>query len=278
MNELKINGNAIADKILSVVKSKIDIGIQKGLSQPVLSVIETTADDARDSSFFKQIQKAANKAGIILLRIPVTKKNRYPGDGVLFLNSAKLDIREETQKLRYRQDVDCASMYAQYIFHSSKTTARWPNVARAVHSIMRNEECTPGSHVVVIGRSTVATAISKALIISDYTVTTCHTVTPKDILIKECQNADVIVSTANEPHIITPDMVTPDTLCINVSTIIQDGKFLSSFDPEVEKLCRHTGATNGVGPVTAACLMLYTFISYAGSNHIHVNSLQSFKE
>lgn len=278
MNDLKIDGSAIADKILSTVKSKVDACIQKGMQSPILTVVETTSDDARDNSFFKQIRKAADRAGIRLVRIPITPKEQYPGDGVLFLNSAKLDINDETKKLQYRQDVDCASMFAQYIFHNSKTTAIWPVVARAVHSIMRNEERTPGSHVVIIGRSTTASAIARALIISNYTVTMCHTSTPKDILSRECQNADVIVSTANTPHIITSDMVTPQALCINVSTIIQNGKFLSSFDPEVEKICRHTGATNGVGPVTAACLMLYTFISYAEANHIHSNSLQSFKE
>ncbi len=69
------------------------------------------------------------------------------------------------------------------------------------------------------------------------------------------KNADVIISGAGVPHLITSSMIKDDVVLIDAGTSEQSGKLVGDIDPACgDKASLMTPVPGGVGPVTVACL------------------------
>ena len=114
-----------------------------------------------------------------------------------------------------------------------------------------------GAEVVVIGRgTTVGRPIG--LILSrrseNATVTLCHTGT-RD-LAGHVRRADVVVSAAGVPHLITPDMVKPGAAVLDVGVSHVDGRLTGDVHPDVAEVAGFLSPNpGGVGPMTRAMLL-----------------------
>lgn len=122
-----------------------------------------------------------------------------------------------------------------------------------------------GSRTVVIGRSNiVGLPVSKLLLDENATVTMAHSRT-KD-LAAVTREADILVVAIGRPKFVTPDMVKPGCVVIDVGV---------NRDPETGKLCGDvdlpgcepivgmiTKVPGGVGPMTIACLMENTIEAF----------------
>jgi methylenetetrahydrofolate dehydrogenase (NADP+)/methenyltetrahydrofolate cyclohydrolase len=120
----------------------------------------------------------------------------------------------------------------------------------------------PGMHVVVIGRGTTVGRPLGLLLtrkVENATVTLCHTGT-RD-LAKHTAMADVVVAAAGKPGLLTPDMVRPGAVVVDVgiSRVAADGgkaRLLGDVAPEVADVAGYLAPVpGGVGPMTRAMLL-----------------------
>jgi len=114
-----------------------------------------------------------------------------------------------------------------------------------------------GAEVVVVGRG-VTVGRPLALLLSrrgiDATVTQCHSAT-RD-LAGHTRAADVVVMAIGKPHLLTPDMVKPGAVVVDVGVTRVDGKPVGDVDPGVWDVAGYvTPNPGGVGPMTRAMLL-----------------------
>lgn len=113
-----------------------------------------------------------------------------------------------------------------------------------------------GQRAVVVGRSNiVGKPLSILLQQKHATVTMCHSRT-KDLK-WELKNADIVAAAVGRPEMITADMLSENTVVIDVGTNFVDGKLLGDvdFNSAVEKVKSITPVPGGVGTVTNQVLM-----------------------
>lgn len=114
-----------------------------------------------------------------------------------------------------------------------------------------------GAHAVLIGRGlTVGRPLG--LLLSrrseNATVTLCHTCT-RD-LATFTRQADILVSAAGSPNLITPDMVKPGAAVLDVGVSRVDGKVAGDVHPDVAEVAGWISPNpGGAGPMTRAMLL-----------------------
>ena len=128
---------------------------------------------------------------------------------------------------------------------------------------------TSGKKCVVLGRSNIVGKPMAQLMMQknygDATVTVCHS--HSKTLVKECQEADIIIAAIGRPNFVTADMVKDGAVIIDVGTTrVPDATRKSGFRlngdvnfEEVAPKCSYiTPVPGGVGPMTICSLMKNT--------------------
>ena len=133
-----------------------------------------------------------------------------------------------------------------------------PSTAAAVMELLeRTQSLLEGRHVVVLGRSNVVgKPLSLLLLQKHATVTMCHSLTAN--LAKLARQADVLVTAAGRPGMVTAEMVKPGATVIDVGiNILPDGNMVGDVDftPVREVAGAITPVPGGVGPLTNAMLL-----------------------
>lgn len=132
---------------------------------------------------------------------------------------------------------------------------------------------TRGKKCVVLGRSNIVGKPMAMLMMQknypgDATVTVCHS-RSKD-LVKECQEADIIIAAMGQPNFVRADMVKEGAVIIDVGTTrVPDATRKSGFKltgdvkfDEVSPKCSYiTPVPGGVGPMTIVSLMKNTLLA-----------------
>jgi methylenetetrahydrofolate dehydrogenase (NADP+) / methenyltetrahydrofolate cyclohydrolase len=114
-----------------------------------------------------------------------------------------------------------------------------------------------GAHAVIIGRG-ITVGRPLGLLLSrrseNATVTLCHTGT-RD-LATFTRQADILVSAAGSPNLITPDVVKPGVAVLDVGVSRVDGKVAGDVHPDVAEVAGWISPNpGGVGPMTRAMLL-----------------------
>jgi methylenetetrahydrofolate dehydrogenase (NADP+)/methenyltetrahydrofolate cyclohydrolase len=114
-----------------------------------------------------------------------------------------------------------------------------------------------GAHAVIIGRG-ITVGRPLGLLFSrrseNATVTLCHTGT-RD-LPTFTRQADILVSAAGSPNLITPDMVKPGAAVLDVGISRVDGKVAGEVHPDVVEVAGWISPNpGGAGPMTRAMLL-----------------------
>ena len=114
-----------------------------------------------------------------------------------------------------------------------------------------------GAHAVIIGRG-ITVGRPLGLLLSrrseNATVTLCHTGT-RDLPALTRQ-ADILVSAAGSPNLITPDMVKPGAAVLDVGISRVDGKVAGDVHPDVARVAGWISPNpGGAGPMTRAMLL-----------------------
>jgi methylenetetrahydrofolate dehydrogenase (NADP+)/methenyltetrahydrofolate cyclohydrolase len=115
-----------------------------------------------------------------------------------------------------------------------------------------------GARAVVIGRSDiVGKPMAHLLMQANATVTICHSHT-KD-LARHTLDADVLVAAVGVPAMVSPDMVKPGGVVIDVGINRTDGGLVGDVDPgAAERAAYLTPVPGGVGPMTIAMVLQNT--------------------
>ena len=140
-----------------------------------------------------------------------------------------------------------------------------PCTPHAVQELLYHSGHTiEGKSVCIINRSDVVGKPLSALLVQDdgtksnATVKVCHDRTPPDVLSKECQNSDIIVVAVGKKDFLTPGMVGPDSVVVDVGINRVEGsrKIHGDCHPDVYDACQaYSPVPGGVGPFTVTMLL-----------------------
>jgi methylenetetrahydrofolate dehydrogenase (NADP+) / methenyltetrahydrofolate cyclohydrolase len=270
-----LDGKAVARQIFEEVSQAVAARIAAGGSRPKLATV-LVGDDPASAQYVALKQKNAKQAGID------SEDHRLPGgttteellnlvDGlnadesvsaILIQQPAprQIDMTRVVLALDPVKDVD-----GFHPLNAGLVALGFPGGV---------EPCTPagiielldragiqieGANAVVIGRSNLVGKPTAVLLLRrNATVTICHSRT-KD-LASHTRNADILVSAAGRPNLITVDMVKSGAAVVDVSTNWADGRQVGDFGPGIEEVAGWlTPNPGGVGPMTRAMLIKNTF-------------------
>ena len=194
-----------------------------------------------------------------LLGVIDTLNRREDIDGILLLLPlpGHLDEKAALLAIRPDKDVDCVNPanLGQLLLGGGGLR---PCTPAGVMRLLEAYHIDPaGKRCVVVGRSHVVGKPQALLLLEkNGTVTICHSRTPD--LAAECRRADILVSAAGRPGLITGDMVKEGAVVIDVAMNRNaQGKLCGDVDYEAaaEKAAWITPVPGGTGPVTRAVLM-----------------------
>ncbi|KAI5692641.1 hypothetical protein M8J75_002395 [Diaphorina citri] len=299
-----IDGKFIANTILEELKDEVKAWVALGHRVPTLTAI-LVGNDSASSTYVNNKMKSAAKVGI---KSNTIKMNE---------SVTEMELLECINALNNDENVDAILVQLplpEHMVERAVCNAVAPhkdvdgfnivNVGRFCLDLKTLIPCTPlgvqelirrykvetfGKNAVVCGRSkNVGMPIAMLLHADgagetnamDATTTICHRYTPRDKLIGYTQAADIIVSAAGVPNLITADMVKPGACVIDVGiTRIkceQTGRTKLVGDVDFEGVSEVAGyitpVPGGVGPMTVAMLMKNTIL--AAKHAVIYNVLQ----
>ena len=266
-----INGKEVSAKIRRRIKSGADQLKADGVT-PGLAVI-IVGDDPASRTYVNNKKKACQECGFH------SEEYALPGD------TSERELLDLVEKLNAKPDIDGILVQLPLPKHIDEqkiilainpekdVDAFHPqNVAAIMLGSYKFLPCTPagvmalleeydidvcGKHCVVIGRSNIVGKPQAMLMLhKNATVTICHSKT-KDIASITSQ-ADILVAAVGRYNFVTPDMVKPGAVVIDVGMNRDpDGKLAGDVDFAAvsQKASYITPVPGGVGPMTITMLL-----------------------
>ena len=277
MSARLLDGKGIADRLLDDLAARVQARLAAGQSRPGLAVV-LVGDDPASAVYVRNKRRACLKVGIEAhdfdlpadtsdaeLIALIDRLNADPAIHGILLQlplPGGRDGREIIQRIDPRKDVDG--------FHPE-------NVGRLALRQFGLRPCTPrgittllgytdrpvrGANAVVVGVSNhVGRPMVLELMIAGCTVTACHKFTPRDVLQRQIEQADILVVAVGRPGIVPGEWVKPGSVVIDVGiNRMDDGRLVGDvgFDAARERASWITPVPGGVGPMTVATLMQNT--------------------
>jgi methylenetetrahydrofolate dehydrogenase (NADP+)/methenyltetrahydrofolate cyclohydrolase len=126
-----------------------------------------------------------------------------------------------------------------------------------VELLRRNGIGLNGAEVCVIGRGTTVGRPLGLLLTrrsENATVTLCHTGTVD--LSRHTLQADIVISAAGRPRLLTAEMIKPGAVCVDVGITRTDAGLVGDLDPSVGEVAGWLAPMpGGIGPMTRAMLL-----------------------
>ena len=283
-----IDGKAVSAEIKREIAAEVDNIIKSGGKRPHLAAILVGHDGGSETYVANKV-KACEECGFTstLLRYEaditeeellkkVDELNNDPDiDGfIVQLPLPKhIDEQKVTEAIDYRKDVD-----GFHPVNAGRLAIGLPCFLSATPNgimelLKRYNIDTKGKKCVVLGRSNIVGKPMASLMMQkaypgDATVTVCHS-RSKD-LVKECQEADIIIAALGQPNFVKAEMVKEGAVIIDVGTTrVPDATKKSGFKltgdvkfDEVAPKCSFiTPVPGGVGPMTIVSLMKNTLLA-----------------
>ena len=265
MSATLIKGKPIADRIRAQVAEDVAAIGHIGL------VTVLVGDDPASDVYIRLKHKAAVAAGIDAtdLRLPdetteadllakVEELDADPQVDAILVQlplPKQIDEAKVIRALAPAKDVDgFHPINAGQLYLGEPTLV--PATPRGVMAMLAEHEVElSGARAVVIGRSAiVGKPMAHLLLQQNATVTICHSRT-KD-LARHTLEADVLVAAVGVPAMVTPDMVKPGGVVIDVGINRTDDGIVGDVDPGAAEVAGYlTPVPGGVGPMTIACLL-----------------------
>ena len=266
-----LDGKKCSEMLLELLKEQIE---ESGLHPHLATVI--VGNDPASQMYVRMKHRACERVGIGSVGIEL------PGD----TTTAK--VREKVRQLNADPEIDGilvqlplpkqvdAERVIEAISPAKDVDGYHPeNMGLLFSGKPRFSSCTPtgimtllkeykvpvaGARAVIAGRSIdVGRPMAALFMNADATVTVCHSKTKN--IGEELKRADILVSAIGKAHFITPAMVKPGAVVIDVGINQLEGKLVGDVDFEAVKdiASAITPVPGGVGPMTIATLMENTF-------------------
>lgn len=258
-------GKPVAQRIESELARKAQASIDRGVT-PTLA-IALVGNNQASALYVRNKIRTAERIGIAvhLKRLPETASKEEIAQVIQLWNAddrihgiiIQLPLPEDLYQsdlpsvISPEKDVDGLHPYSLFI----------PPTPVAVRTLLREYAIqTAGANVVIISRSTLVGMPLSRLLLSygeegDATVTVCHRKT-KD-LSSHTKQADIIISAAEHPGLITEKMISKGVVIVDVGMKKVNGAWKGDVDEErVKNLASALSPVpGGVGPLTVACLL-----------------------
>lgn len=296
-----MDGKLVAQKI----KNRIAEWIATELDRKPQLLIITIGEDDASKVYVRNKLRAADEVGIEASHWIYTEDDYWSGKVADDFNSGfpdfdavilqlpvpnYVDATCLIEKIPYWKDVDGLTMAQKGRFEAIPKRchimdALIPCTPRGVIELI--DEYVPfedlkGKNALVIGRSElVGKPVAKMLLDANMTVTIAHSRTPRHELLQAFANADLVVSAAGVPNLITEEDALQfwkdnrhyvcDSFEFKHKRIIvdvsinrdKDGKLCGDFSEEFKQKYSeyYTPVPGGVGPMTVAMLMFNTYMA-----------------
>ena len=289
-----IDGKAISEQIKQEIAAEVAERVARGEKRPHLAAILVGHDGGSETYVANKV-KACEVCGftssLIRFESDVTEETLLAEidrlnqdadvDGFIVQLPLPRHINEQRiiEAIDYRKDVD-----GFHPINVGRLSIGLPCFVSATPNgilqlLKRYNIETAGKKCVILGRSNIvgkpmATLMMQKAYPGDATVTVCHS-RSKD-LVKECQEADILIAAMGQPNFVTAEMVKEGAVVIDVGTTrVPDSTRKSGFKltgdvkfDEVAPKCSYiTPVPGGVGPMTIVSLMMNTLL--AGTKAIY---------
>ena len=283
-----IDGKAISEQIKQEIAAEVAERVARGEKRPHLAAILVGHDGGSETYVANKV-KACEVCGftssLIRYENDVTEETLLAEierlnqdadvDGFIVQLPLPRHINEQRiiEAIDYRKDVD-----GFHPINVGRLAIGLPCFVSATPNgilqlLKRYNIETAGKKCVILGRSNIvgkpmATLMMQKAYPGDATVTVCHS-RSKD-LVKECQEADILIAAMGQPNFVTADMVKEGAVVIDVGTTrVPDATRKSGFKltgdvkfDEVAPKCSYiTPVPGGVGPMTIVSLMMNTLLA-----------------
>lgn len=273
MSAVKMDGKALSAKIRTGILEQTKKLQEQGIT-PGLAVI-LVGDDSASQIYVRNKEKACAECGFYsekyVLPASTTQEqllglidqlNQSPQvHGILCQMPVPAHIQEEAviAAIDPKKDVDAFHpvnvgkiMVGNFDFV--------PCTPAGVMALLEEYQIDPkGKECVIVGRSNIVGKPMAMLLLHKHgTVTVCHSRTAD--LSAVCRRADILVAAVGKAGFITPDMVKPNAVVIDVGmNRNEQGKVCGDVLPEVMETAAYmTPVPGGVGPMTITMLMQNT--------------------
>ncbi len=273
MSAIRMDGKALSAKVRGQILEQTETLKAQGVV-PGLAVI-LVGDDPASQIYVRNKERACLECGFYSEKhvLPATaseselldliyRLNTNPKiSGILCQLPLPAQIREDAviAAIDPKKDVDA--------FHPTNVGKIMigdfdflPCTPAGVMELLEEYDIDPkGKQCVVIGRSNIVGKPMAMLLLHKHgTVTICHSRTAN--LQEICAGADILVAAVGKANFVTPDMVKPGAVVIDVGmNRNEEGKVCGDVDPAVmEKASYMTPVPGGVGPMTITMLMKNT--------------------
>jgi methylenetetrahydrofolate dehydrogenase (NADP+) / methenyltetrahydrofolate cyclohydrolase len=273
-----IDGKAIAENLLSTIKSKIDARIAAGKRAPCLAVVLVGADPA-SAIYVRNKRKACDKVGIRSLShdLPASTteadlfalidsiNNDTTIDGILVQSPLPHHINEDKLIERISVDKDVDGFHP---YNIGRLTVRQPTLRSCtpfgvIKMLQASNIDLMGLDAVIIGVSNhVGRPMALELLLAGCTITSCHRHT-KDLAGK-VKSADLVVVAAGKAGLVQGDWIKPGAIVVDIGiNRLADGTICGDVDFNAAKARAGyiTPVPGGVGPMTVATLMENTLLA-----------------
>jgi methylenetetrahydrofolate dehydrogenase (NADP+)/methenyltetrahydrofolate cyclohydrolase len=282
MTARKLDGKALASIVRAEVAATVADRVRAGKRPPGLAAVLVGADPA-SAVYVRNKHKACQEAGLAswvhqlpaettqaqLLEL-IARLNESPQvHGILVQLPLPRQIQEDAviRAVIPAKDVDCFHPVNVGLLAAGHPRF-YPCTPHGVVKLLnRNGIVTTGKEVVIVGRSNIVGKPLATMLMQkptpnnpsagDATVTVAHTRTRN--LAAVCRRAEILVAAVGVAGIITPDMVQPGAVVIDVGTNSVNGKLTGDVHPGVAEVASALSPVpGGVGPMTIAMLLVNT--------------------
>ena len=269
METLVMSGRPVADAYKEQIKEKVEAAQKSG--KKVTLAILTVGQDPASFVYRKRLLKITESLGIgsrcvELLETATTeetvaairKLNEDPDvTGILPMMPMPKQVDGDAvgAALAPEKDMDCLNPAngGALLMGKGRWAACTPRACMAMLKFYKIP--LDGKHAVVLGRSNVVgKPVALLLLQENCTVTICHSHTKN--LPELVRQADIIVAAIGKAGFVTPDMVKPGAVIVDVGINVTETGIVGDVAPEAtEKASAFTPVPGGVGVVSNVMMM-----------------------
>lgn len=236
---------------------------------PMSMVVIQIGDDKSSQAYVNGIKKFGDETGVKVeiasLSVGISQEdaikhiqkiNQDPGVNGIMLQTPlppHLDIAVLVNAIDYHKDVEGIHNYNLGKLISKQEGVK-PATPKAVISMLKHYDIPiEGKKVCIVGRSAIlGSPLAMMMSSENGTITLCHSRTKN--LEDEIRSADILVAALGKANYITPDMVSEDSVIIDVGiNFDENGRMVGDVHEESKAKARIASAVpGGVGLITVA--------------------------
>ncbi|MEK6721299.1 MAG: bifunctional 5,10-methylenetetrahydrofolate dehydrogenase/5,10-methenyltetrahydrofolate cyclohydrolase [Chloroflexota bacterium] len=266
-----LDGTSIATEFKAVIRSDVAAFVARYGRVPALAVV-AAGSDAPSMVYLRQILKSCETVGIegrlielgddttpTSLAAAVATLNADPQIAGIIVQMPLprgLPLRAVIDVIDPVKDIDGIHPLNAGLLRLGYDGFLPATAHAAVEMLRRSDIPIAGRTAVVIGRSAVVGMPAAFLLVkADATVTVCHSKTVN--LAEHVRRADIVVTAAGHPGLITGSMLKPGAVVIDVGINVVGGRLVGDVDFASASTVASaiTPVPGGVGPLTNALLL-----------------------